>query len=169
MRCPKIMLPLLRKWRSHGHGIHSPFAFAFVTTVLRQPCAYYAYSAIDSLALDNSDRSIARRLFRIIISLRPAAIEVSGEFSPACQKAIDLAKGSFTTHASATMYVSKAPHPISLLPDQSAIVTGSGKALTATADTIFAPLTRGMLFSGRKMAVVVALARLPKQKFTVDI
>ncbi len=169
MRCPAIMIPLLRRWRSLGHGIHSPFAFAFVTTVLRQPCDYYAYSAIDPLAADKADRDTARRLFRIIIALRPVSVNASGEISPACRMAIDLAMKSFSAPASSEMWVSAPQTSCPLRAEQTAVVIGRGKALSRASEAIFAPLTRSMLFAGCTMAVVVGQERLPKQKFTVDI
>lgn len=167
------MLPLVRKWRSRGHGVHSPFAFSFVTTVLRERCAYYIYEEIDRLAADNTDRHVARRLFRIIIAMRPASVAVNGTLSQACSRAVALALQGFRHAGSGQMLlfggVDTSSAPIPLLPDQTAVVISRGGALIQLAETLYTPLTRGMLFTGRNMAVIVALDRLPKQKFTVDI
>ena len=38
-----------RHHRSGGFGIHSPFAFNFVRTVLREPMPFYAYHGISQL------------------------------------------------------------------------------------------------------------------------
>ena len=37
---------LNRKFRSKGHGIHSPFAFEVITNVLNSPYTYYAFTDI---------------------------------------------------------------------------------------------------------------------------
>lgn len=168
------MLPLLRKWRSRGHGIHSPFAFSFVTTVLRQHCKYYAYTDIDQLAADNTDRRVARCLFRILVALRPDSAEVNGNPSIACRRAVELAIQSFDNAVSDYIHIYVPPKATPLQtpplpPDHSAVVIAREPILTHMSEAIFSTITRGMLFSGRNMAVIVALDRLPKQKFTVDI
>ena len=38
-----------RFWRSKGFGVHSPFAFYFITNVMRQKYHYYAYESIEYL------------------------------------------------------------------------------------------------------------------------
>lgn len=45
--------------KSKGFGIHSPFAFYFVTRILRERAAYYAYDTIDSTLA--AGRAEARR------------------------------------------------------------------------------------------------------------
>lgn len=86
----------LRRTRTDkGFGVHSPFAFAFITKVLRDYKArYYAFPEIDSLCgkthrgalLDNLgfnngdfDRQEARMLFRILCHFNPQqVIEIGG-------------------------------------------------------------------------------------------
>ncbi len=50
---------------SRGFGIHSPFAYRFITEVLNQPYAYYAY---DSLPLHPQ-----RLIYRVALSFGPGA------------------------------------------------------------------------------------------------
>lgn len=45
----RYITALWRHHRSRGFGIHSPFAFGFVTQVLREKSPYYAYDRIDAL------------------------------------------------------------------------------------------------------------------------
>lgn len=45
----RYITALWRHHRSRGFGIHSPFAFGFVTEVLREKCPYYAYADIEAL------------------------------------------------------------------------------------------------------------------------
>lgn len=92
----KNMLSWPRRYRtSRGFGVHSPFAFNFITKVLRDRSAYYyAFPEIDSLCgkthrdsrIDNMlfstadyERQEARMLFRILCHFRPDHIvEVGG-------------------------------------------------------------------------------------------
>ncbi len=85
-----------RRYRtSRGFGVHSPFAFEFITRVLRDRDAYYyAYPEIDSLCgkthrdtlLDNMvfsasdyERQEARMLFRMLCRFNPdLVIEIGG-------------------------------------------------------------------------------------------
>ena len=176
MRCPVLLLPLLRKWRSHGHGIHSPFAFSFATNVLRQPHSYYAYSETDPLATGKTDRLRAQRLYRIVLALRPSALEFHATISPACQKAATLAMQGFSHSTSGPLHIYNVSNtipssafPPALLPDHSAVVIGSGQQLRHTAEALFTQLSNGMLFAGSHMAVIIALSHLPRQKFPIDI
>lgn len=57
-----------------GFGIHSPFAYRFITEVLRQPLPYYAYRL-----LDTADE---RLLLRICAFLDPAALITYGTVAP---------------------------------------------------------------------------------------
>ena len=85
-----------RRYRtSRGFGVHSPFAFEFITRTLRDRDAYYyAYPEIDSLCgkthrdslLDNMvfsssdyEREEARMLFRMLCRFNPAqVVEIGG-------------------------------------------------------------------------------------------
>lgn len=46
-----LMLSIIRLYRwvrfRHGHGVHSPFAFAFINDVVEEKNGYYAYKAIN--------------------------------------------------------------------------------------------------------------------------
>ena len=81
-----------RHHRSGGFGIHSPFAFNFVRTVLRQPKPYYAYSGIGQLVntikanttrrqrrdMDLLGEHEARLLFRVTNFFNPHRILQAG-------------------------------------------------------------------------------------------
>ncbi len=81
-----------RHHRSGGFGIHSPFAFNFVRTVLRQPKPYYAYSGIGQLVntikanttrrqrhdMDLLGERDARLLFRVTNFFNPRRILQAG-------------------------------------------------------------------------------------------
>ena len=94
-----------RHHRSHGFGIHSPFAFRFVLDVLRERNPYYAYEEIDLLrkAVVNAvgrhlkhPRVIsfksAKMLFRLVNYFNPQAILQVGTsygVSAACMLAVN--------------------------------------------------------------------------------
>lgn len=67
---------------SRGFGIHSPFAFRFITEVLNERLPYYAYDRINSTVAGHSAREW-RTLFRVLVYFRPervAVISVNPEF-----------------------------------------------------------------------------------------
>lgn len=57
---PKKWWKMLRT--TYGFGVHSPFAFQFITDVIRLPYAYYAYEHIDS--------PFERLAYRVAVHLR---------------------------------------------------------------------------------------------------
>ena len=64
------LLKIYRRWvRGRGFGIHSPFAYRFVTEVLRQRLPYYGYADI------SGDPRI-RLLFRLVVEFRPEHVSI---------------------------------------------------------------------------------------------
>lgn len=90
-----------------GYGIHSPFAFGFVTGVVYERGAYYAYPLIDALAASPAAVSLRRKdlrlLFRLANFQQPERCLLSG-FAPDSPAARCLRAGSrrtlYTTHPS---------------------------------------------------------------------
>jgi len=73
----------LRANRANGRGIHSPYLFRFVTTVLDPKCPYYAFEALETVHQQKRKRSaltfrkkephqVQRMIFRIVQDLQPA-------------------------------------------------------------------------------------------------
>lgn len=98
----------LRRFRtSRGFGVHSPFAFDFITKVLRlHDVAYYAYPEIDSFCMRRGrgvsinnlgfkagsyDRREARMTFRLLCHFNPATVLEVGQGSEAMRTIIDRA------------------------------------------------------------------------------
>ena len=158
---PSPLLTIKRKWRSRGHGVHSPFAYRFITSVLHQSCGYYAYDEIDSLATDKADRNNARRLYRIILDLRPSEISALGNLSEASRRAVALAEAGYspTAHSLPAMIASAESLPSCLPGSTHIIALGKSPAINVEA----------MQFTGRRMSIAVAFDHLPTQSFTVDI
>lgn len=66
---------LKRWWRGKGFGIHSPFAYYFVTRVLRERLPYYSYPQIDRLASSGAiPAEELKLLFRVICHFSPTAV-----------------------------------------------------------------------------------------------
>ena len=84
-----------RKRHNRGFGIQSPSAFFFVTQVLKERRAYYAYTQLDKAIKGNSN--YAREIFRITNYLQPTNCISVGSADAAC--AILLAKPSVQHHA----------------------------------------------------------------------
>lgn len=165
-----------RWWRGKGHGIHSPFAYRFVTDVLHSPHAYYSYPLIDAESGSAAQRDDSRRVFRIILASRPIAVDRSGILSAAIETAIAEGCKGFRIASSARMAVvgagcGKASTAAECVADGgTAIFTDlTDPDVAVTLATTRAAMSRGMIFAGRRMAVAVGLPHLPRQDFEIDI
>lgn len=77
------------RWRhSRGYGVHSPYAYRFVTDVLRPgDYGFYAYHDIDhdilmSKGKSQIDSQNLRLLYRIIVFLNTSRLIISGDKEP---------------------------------------------------------------------------------------
>jgi hypothetical protein len=91
MRRNKIILSGVRPFvwlkrfrHRHGYGVHSPFAFGFITDVIYERKSYYCYqplherrAALPDSQLRHSER-IDRLLFRIANRLQPECVALTG-------------------------------------------------------------------------------------------
>ncbi len=136
-----------RMGRSHGFGVHSPFAFRFIREVLSQPCAYYAYPLIDALALQcGADARAFRALFRVAVSMLPSSILLTGKIPEEANEVIQLAG----------------------LPSNSSIkaIVGLRDGLSNVKEQ-WSRVESGMLFMAKEMAVYVISPDLPHQRFDI--
>jgi hypothetical protein len=76
---------LLRAKRANGGGIHSPYLFRFVTTVLSSKWPYYAFEALEAVHANDEKRSrfrfkkkephlVQRLIFRIVQDQQPGTM-----------------------------------------------------------------------------------------------
>lgn len=85
----KVTNPLiwLARFRHRkGYGVHSPFAFHFITDVIYEYHAYYAYSELDNtlpLSMQLRKRRGLHLLFRLANHLQPKTIVLPAD---ACQE-----------------------------------------------------------------------------------
>lgn len=139
-----------RLWRGRGNGVHSPFAYRFITEVLHQRDGYYAYDELES--------DIERMAYRVALSLSPHKVTLL-HGDEALQRALDLGR----RHG--------------LPRDQQPEITGAEMAVKgpASAGDVAAMRRRldaaecGMLFEGRRAAVAVMSSRLPRADYMIDI
>lgn len=82
---------LKRAWRSRGFGIHSPFAFRFVTSVLRERGEYYAYAELRRIAHSGARFADLSLLFRLVCFFEPSVFGVYGDFGVQPRKTVALA------------------------------------------------------------------------------
>lgn len=87
----KIFRHPLRWRRSHGFGVHSPFAYDFITKVLcERDAGYYAYSeiaaacrrmqanALSGSAEESEKPAVAQMLFRVFCHFHPSEVIEAG-------------------------------------------------------------------------------------------
>lgn len=90
MRNLKQALIWLRRFRCRcGYGVHSPFAFDFITNVVYEKTPYYAYQEIESRAcseqgtdanrINGHSKKVNRLLFRLVNRVQPRTIIHAGK------------------------------------------------------------------------------------------
>lgn len=155
--------PLSRRLRSRGFGVHSPFAFDFIRQVLAQPCAYYCYARIASLAVSRRDAATSRLLFRVALRFRPPIIGLTPgtTLSPAMLAALEAAMPS------ATIVTGNAPFMICTGPFSGAPEAGTilFSTLPYSDPVAHCAPAFGMSFKGSSGSVYVGLPHLPRQTF----
>ncbi|MBO4978368.1 MAG: hypothetical protein J6C67_06635 [Muribaculaceae bacterium] len=152
---------------SRGFGIHSPFAYRFITHTLRQPYAYYAYSGLTTPE--------QRLLFRVALAF--------GARSPFCAgldknmtAAVILAKrkdidGSIDSHDFIAVDAVRAEK--SDIADAADSIVGGTPAIIYNSSefplaAVLGRMTAGMTFANGKGTVIIApLPHLPRQDFDV--
>ncbi len=148
---------------SRGFGVHSPFAFRFITEVLNPPRGYRYY------AEDTSRTDDERILARLKGFFAPARIHFAGRRAEALR-----AKGEASTEISEAELIvvdlaNGCPAAIQARLERGGCVVlafnhGRGRRLAPLLQT----MTRGMSFiNASSRAVIVADTRLPRQDFRV--
>ena len=80
--------------RTKGFGVHSPFAYEFITEVVRPPKGYdyYAYDKIERVCrLYSGKREVryAKLLFRLLCRYNPAEVDCQGKLSVGISTALE--------------------------------------------------------------------------------
>lgn len=137
-----ILKKPLRCWRAKGHGIHSPFAYRFVTDVLclNDDYGYYAYDQIAAKKCSRREQRWMRTITRLKASY-PDELLVVGD-KMACQADLE-------------------SHHVIAIAD---ITQGCGSELWQQLSS----LDRGMTFTNHRSGVVCLFKHLPRQSFVVN-
>lgn len=153
-----------------GHGVHSPFAFRFITSVIVCPGHYYADTEICHMASGGAEVRWLKLLFRLVCEFCPDTVRATS-LSDAERRAIRLAD-------SRTRLVSVWPIPAgygrvmavadtpAALPDRFsyAIVRQLGPDGLGL---LGARVLRGMIFHDGRMAVAVCRPDVELQIYKV--
>lgn len=157
-----------RNWRhKRGFGIHSPFAFRFITEVLCLPSPYGYYSYTDI-----SDSGM-RVLFRVTARFNPSTVAFIGDdrqVRHAVFAAVPKARPTGIYDADFVVFDARSDRKLpadAIPPSANAVILNYRK--WRNRDAYFASLPAGMTFSnGSSMCVVAALPHLPRQDFDVS-
>lgn len=164
-----------------GFGIHSPFAFRFITEVLNGPYAYYAYPSIERLSasLTGVSADELKALFRVLVYFQPRHVAVCGDRSRPLHKAVCRIVRSAVPHA-VVVGPDRECDFVVALPGRAAEGLGTVSRQKASAyifsaeqdcpalDEFVRNLGFGMVFTNRRsVSVIAALPHLPAQYFQV--
>ena len=144
-----------RLLRSRGHGVHSPFAYRFITGVIREHCEYYAYTHLEQMAQGRELRN-AKLLHRITAALPTGLILIAGELTPALQKAVEMANSKDTIREYKPGEDAGGATPVAV------VITDPGRL-----DSARQAYPDGMMFAGKHSAVIVPDKALPSQQFEI--
>lgn len=171
-----------KRWRhGRGFGIHSPFAYDFITLTLRERLPYYAYDIIDAEASsEKADKctltpKALKLIFRIAVRFKPDMVAITGAKNADAEKRVigyagsnikitsDLTDSNFNIINSAISETASArPNAVYIFPD----TTDNGAA--AACEKLWNDVTRGMRFDNSKsFSIIVCSPKLPKQRFDV--
>ena len=165
---------LRRKARAKGLGVHSPFAFNFIREVLFQPYGYYAYSRLDEafergkgLKLSRED---LRRLYRILLYFSPRSIGGFYDELP-IRETVEIAKEGFGENKAENVGIVTSKDAGTMCnQDVTVVLTPYGlKEILGKLRERLDEKGYGMIFIGKRMAVVVNDSNLPRQDYKLPI
>ena len=169
-----------KRWRhGRGFGIHSPFAFDFITRTLRERLPYYAYPKLDALAAEKwqgaSGQRRLRLIFRIAVRFNPATAAIVGERNAALQKVAlkamrrDIDLKSSPSEAEMVIVNDATPSLPAIIGERAVyIFPDTTHGGPAACEALWAATTRGMRFdNARGFTIIILSPRLPRQQFDV--
>lgn len=174
--------------RSHGFGIHSPFAFDLVLRTLRERTPYYAYADISRLRHEAPRRrglpreSDLKLIVRLVARFQPEGVGIGADPSGLIGDAVRLADGRTEVMEYAGS-CDDAPDMVILSGrgDSPEAVSAAVRAVAAggvallldrrrspeTARAITEPMEVGMTFVSRHKLLAVGATHLPRQNFEI--
>lgn len=183
--------PVKKAWRSRGFGIHSPFAFRFITAVLRGRGAYYAYPALKQLSVNSREFRDNTVIFRIVCDLCPDLVLLGPdareglsatighadsrvplmEIDPDSAESRALVSEAVTAAVRPMLYLCSAPQGAAVAVREVFGREGIVIADSLPADTceeLKSQLVNGMTFTNGRMTVMVSRRDLPRQDFEIN-
>lgn len=157
-----LLKSFARRRHSRGFGIHSPFAYRFITEVLCLPhnYGYYAY------ALAGRDSNL-RLLVRLLVFFSPASVTVDlGEGAAAVVRLVREVVPHAALNGVCPDFIITDKNVVTQMPCNVFLV---GAEAVACLPAIGETLPYGMTFAGRECAVVAALPHLPRQDFELKL
>lgn len=162
-----------RWWRSRGHGVHSPFAFRFITMVLRGRGVYYASAELEAMP----EAEWNTLLFKLVCEFEPSEVWADGPLTECEARAIALADSRVRVAEEAEGDRPNRPNKPNGANKARLIRLRSGKGdVTAVRDIARWPelwsevrgsLSAGMTFSNGRYGIAVSRPDLPRQDFEI--
>lgn len=152
----------VRRWcRSRGFGVHSPFAFRFITVVLRGRDMYYATQRLESMP----DPEWHRLLFRLVCEFSPSRIEAI-RLTSRERETIALADSRTVV---AVGVLGRFNADIRLLGcDVEVVIERNIKGHDSRWSSLLDSMTAGMTFTNGQTGIAVLRHDLPRQDFEID-
>lgn len=162
-----------RRWRTLGFGVHSPFAFKFLTTVVRQQDSYYNYTLLRELNRPMPFKYLAL-IFRCICHFKPGSVGIIGrsdELAQVVRAADSRCTISGIPRPDTAFFIINDPtSDISgiIRPESVVIVTNLQRKQAALfwKRTNMA-MKNGMSFDDGKIGIACMFSHLPRQTFKI--
>lgn len=159
----RIITYPLRRWRTLGFGVHSPFAFTMMTKVIGERSSYSCYSGLPE-NIHRDKRRRLRLLIRLICRFHPQKVAYTGADRDVI-RAIRLADSRIElTDGAADMVVADTPdalRPQSISP--LTVVLCNGRKLGRK------PSKGTMTFTDGRTTIVFSRHDLPAQRFKFSL
>lgn len=164
-----------RWWRSRGHGVHSPFAFRFITMVLRGRGVYYASEELEAMP----EATWNMLLFKLVCEFEPGEVWADGPLTAHEARAIALADSRVRVvpgeadgdKPNRPNGANKANRPAQLIRLRSekgdVTVVRYIKERPELWSEVRGGLTAGMTFSNGRYGIAVSRPDLPRQDFEI--
>lgn len=165
------MTPLARRvkrwWRSRGHGVHSPFAFRFITMVLRGRGVYYASAELEAMP----DPAWHSLLFKLVCEFEPSQVTADLPFSAYEFKAIALADSRVTVvhrHRPSAKTDSTCAQMVSMNSPKGDVTIVRDITVAPTLwNGIIGGMDAGMTFTKGRFGIAVSRPDLPRQDYEI--
>ncbi|MCM1520148.1 MAG: hypothetical protein NC098_05125 [Lachnoclostridium sp.] len=167
----KAITSALRRQRtSRGFGVHSPFAFGFIVSVLTCKYPYYCFDNLEATArhLGEMKPKDALTLFRVIDQFVPSAIGIVGNESETVRQVVN-------AWCDRCHVITSYEPDFIIITDDGTLPADIGEKIivmlstrSSVWDGLKARMTRGMTFSNRRIGIAVNLTRLPRHDFILN-